>query len=123
MKRIFALCLLSVFLFVGCSTVKTEVELISGTYYMVGDFEFGSVPYISLSMENGDFSMGEGSVYSFAEVGTFTIEAGILTATTDSGTFAFRIMDGNILVLADDGGANFPGFSENAVFVYSESLQ
>lgn len=125
MKRIICclICLIVALSFVGCNSIKTEEDLISGTYYMVGDFEEGLRPYVWLSVENRDFSMGAGSVVSFAANGSFTIKEDVLVATTQIATFVFNITDSNALVLVDNGDNEFFQLAENSEFVYSDNLQ
>lgn len=125
MKRIICclICLIVALSFVGCNSIKNEEDLISGTYYMVGDFEEGLRPYVWLSVENRDFSMGAGSIISFAANGSFTIKEDTLVATTQIATFVFNITDSNTLVLVDNGDNEFFQLAENSTFVYSDNSQ
>ena len=125
MKRIIGclICIVVALSFVGCNSIKTEEDLISGTYYMDGDFEEGLTPYVYLSVENSDFSMGAGSVVSFAANGSFTIEGNTLIADTQIATFVFKIENSKTLVLIDNGDNEYFQLEENSQFVYSDKLQ
>ena len=125
MKRIFifALCLIHVLLFVGCNSVETEENLTSGTYYMVGDFEEGLTPYVSLSLEDGGFAMGAGSVVSFQAQGSFSVEGNSLVAKTQISTFVFEIKDSKTLILIDNGDNEFFQLKENTEFIYSDTMR
>ena len=71
MKRTLC-CLISLFMFfsfVGCNSDTPPV--LSGIYYVKGDFEEGLTPYVSLSLDDNTFSMGAGSLVSFAANGSF----------------------------------------------------
>ena len=123
MKRILCclICLLMLFSFVGCNSDTTPV--LSGNYYVKGDFEEGLTPYVSLSLDDNTFSMGAGSLVSFAANGSFTIEENTLVATTQIATFVFNIADSNTLVLVDNGGNDFFKIPINTQFIYSEDLK
>ncbi|MBQ6706092.1 MAG: hypothetical protein IJN07_01090 [Clostridia bacterium] len=123
MKRILCclICLVILFLFVGCNSNTTPV--LSGVYYAEGDYKEGLTPYVSLSLDDNTFSMGAGSLFSFAVNGSFVIEKDTLVATTQSATFVFDITDSNTLVLVDNGDNEFFQPAENSEFVYSENLK
>ena len=123
MKRILCclICLVMLFLFVGCNSNTTPV--LSGIYYVKGDFEEGLTPYVSLSLDDNTFSMGAGSLFSFAANGSFTIEEDTLVATTQIATFVFNITDSNTLVLVDNGDNEYFQLAENSKFVYSDDLK
>ncbi|MBQ2675978.1 MAG: hypothetical protein IJF54_01065 [Clostridia bacterium] len=123
MKRILCclICLVMLFLFVGCNSNTTPV--LSGIYYVKGDFEEGLTPYVSLSLDDNTFSMGAGSLVSFAANGSFTIEEDTLVATTQIATFVFNITDSNTLVLVDNGDNEYFQLAENSEFVYSNDLK
>ena len=125
MKRIVFcfLCLVVVLSIAGCNAVETKEKLTSGTYYMDGDFEEGLTPYVYLCVENGDFSMGAGSVVSFAANGSFTIEKNTLIADTQIAKFVFKITDSNTLVLVDNGDNEYFQLAENSQFIYSNKLK
>ena len=125
MRRIicYLICIVVALSFVGCNSIKTEEDLFSGTYYMDGDFEEGLRPYVYLSIKNGDFSMGTGSVVSFAANGSFTIEGNTLIADTQIATFIFKIANSKTLVLIDSGDNEYFQLEENSQFVYSDKLQ
>ena len=76
-----------------------------------------------LSIENGDFSMGAGSVVSFAANGSFTIKENTLIADTQIATFIFKIANSKTLVLIDNGDNEYFQLEENSQFVYSNELQ
>ena len=123
MKRILCclICLVMLFLFVGCNSNTTPV--LSGIYYVKGDFEEGLTPYVSLSLDDNTVSMGAGSLVSFAANGSFTIEEDTLVATTQIATFVFSITDTNTLVLVDNGDNQYFQLAENSEFVYSDDLK
>ena len=123
MKRILCclICLVFLFLFVGCNSNTTPV--LSGIYYVKGDFEEGLNPYVSLSLDDNTFSMGAGSLVSFSANGSFTIEEDTLVATTQIATFVFNITDSNTLVLVDNGDNEYFQLAENSEFVYSNNLK
>ena len=123
MKRILCclICLVFLFLFVGCNSNTTPV--LSGIYYVKGDFEEGLTPYVSLSLDDNTFSMGAGSLVSFSANGSFTIEEDTLVATTQIATFVFNITDSNTLVLVDNGDNEYFQLAENSEFVYSNNLK
>ena len=119
----YLICIVVALSFVGCNSIKTDEDLFSGTYYMDGDFEEGLRPYVYLSIENGDFSMGAGSVVSFAANGSFTIVEKTLIADTQIATFVFKIADPKTLILIDNGDNEYFQLAENSQFVYSNKLQ
>ena len=57
----------------GCSHNSDTVALSSGIYYAEGDYEEGLTPYVSLHLDDNTFSMGAGSLFSFAANGSFVI--------------------------------------------------
>ena len=123
MKRTLC-CLISLFMFfsfVGCNSDTPPV--LSGIYYVKGDFEEGLTPYVSLSLDDNTFSMGAGSLVSFAANGSFTIEEDTLVATTPIATFVFNIADSNTLVLVDNGDNEYFQLAEDSEFVYSDDLK
>ena len=73
-------CILVLLACVGCSSHSNTVSLTSGMYYAEGDYEAGLTPYVSLSFDDNTFSMGAGSLASFAAIGSFTIEEDTLVA-------------------------------------------
>lgn len=125
MKRFFILtfCLLFLLAFVGCNSSKSEEKLISGTYYMQGDFDEGLTPYVSLSLEDGGFAMGAGSTVSFQAQGSFSIEGNSLVATTQISTFVFEIKDSKTLILIDNGDNEFFQLKENTEFIHSDTMR
>ena len=125
MKRVAScfLCFIVVLSFAGCNASKTKEKLTSGTYYMDGDFTEGSTPYVYLSVENGGFSMGAGSVFSFVAIGSYTIKEDTLVATTQIATFVFKIEDSKTLLLIDNGDNEYFQLAENSYFIYSNNFQ
>ncbi len=125
MKRFFILtfCLLFLLAFVGCNSSKSEEKLISGTYYMSGDFDEGLTPYVSLSLEDCGFAMGAGSIVSFQARGSFRVEGSSLVATTPISTFAFEIKNSKTLILIDNGDNEFFQLKENTEFIHSDTMQ
>ena len=125
MKRFFILtfCLLFLLTFVGCNSSKSEEKLISGTYYMSGDFDEGLTPYVSLSLEDGGFAMGAGSIVSLQAQGSFSVEGNSLVATTQISTFVFEIKDLKTLILIDSGDNEFFQLKENTEFIYSDTMR
>ena len=109
------------FSFVGCNSDTPPVP--SGIYYVKGDFEEGLTPYVFLSLDDNTFSMGAGSLVSFAANGSFTIEEDTLVATTPIATFVFNIADSNTLVLVDNGDNEYFQLAEDSEFVYSDDLK
>ena len=125
MKRFFILtfCLLFLLTFVGCNSSKSEEKLISGTYYMSGDFDEGLTPYVSLSLEDGGFAMGAGSIVSLQAQGSFSVEGNSLVATTQISTFVFEIKDLKTLILIDSGDNEFFQLKENTEFINSDTMR
>ncbi len=117
------ICLIVALSFVGCNSIKTEEDLISGTYYMSGDFDEGLTPYVSLSLEDGGFAMGAGSIVSFQAQGSFSIEGNSLVATTQISTFVFEIKDSKTLILIDNGDNEFFQLKENTEFIHSDTMR
>ena len=124
MKRFFILTFFLLFLlaFVGCNSSKSEEKLISGTYYMSGDFDEGLTPYVSLSLEDGGFAMGAGSIVSLQAQGSFSVEGNSLVATTQISTFVFEIKDSKTLILIDSGDNEFFQLKENTEFINSDTM-
>ena len=122
MKRIavLGLCIAMLLAFVGCGSGKTEGNLKSGNYYMVGDYEEYLTPYIWLDTEENTFSLGEGHILSYAEIGTFEIEGNKLIATSQSTTYIFEIKNESTLVLIDNGADKGLVLPNNSEFLYSE---
>lgn len=125
MKRftIFAICVLILFAFSGCRTDHSNAFLNSGIYYMVGDFEKGLTPYVSLSFEDHGFRMGAGSLVSLQVHGSFEVNETTLVATSPIATFVFEIKDSDTLILIDNGDNEYFQPQENAEFVFSEDMK
>ena len=109
------------FSFVGCNYDTTPV--FSGNYYAVGDYEEMLTPYLWLDTNENEFSLGLGSVISYAENGSYKIADGKIIATSQSTTFEFEIKDKNTLVLIDNGDNEYFKIPINTSFVYSKDLK
>ena len=123
MKR-FILPLIILFLFfsfTGCQVNHNNVELNEGTYMMTGEYEDGLRPYVGLSMEDNTFGMGAGTLVSFQIQGSFEINESKLVATSQNGTFIFKIKDSNTLILIDTENNEYLPLPENSVFVLTEN--
>lgn len=116
MKRLFSLSMCFVFLlvFVGCNSI----DLKSGYYFKVGDYEEFITPYVNLNFEDNSFVFGEGTILSYAERGDFTVKGDSITATTQNTTFIFEIKDSSSVILIDCG--EYEAFAEyvGSEFVY-----
>ena len=123
MKRILCClrCLFMLFSFVGCNSDTTPV--LSGNYYAVGDYEEMLTPYLWLDTNENKFSLGPGSVVSYAENGSYIILDSKIIATSQSTTFEFEIKDKYTLVLVDNGENDFFKIPINTQFIYSEDLK
>lgn len=124
MKRIIslAICLALFLSFPGCGTDRSDIKLTSGNYYLVGDYEEHMTPCLWLDMDENTFALGAGVAVSYAEHGSFEINDGKLTATSQSTTFVFEIKDSQTLVLIDSGDKEFLQLPENAEFVFKEDI-
>lgn len=123
MKRIICclMCVLILPSFAGCNSDTTSV--LSGNYYAVGDYEEMLTPYLWLDTNENKFSLGPGSVVSYAENGTYEIVGGKIIATSQSATFEFEIKDVDTLVLIDNGDNEFFKIPINTQFVFSKDLK
>ena len=123
MKQILCclICLWMLFSFVGCNSDTTLV--LSGNYYAVGDYEDFLTPYLYLDPSENRFSLGPGSVISYAEYGTYEIIDSKLIATSQSTTFEFEIIDKNTFVLTDNGNNAYFKIPLNTEFVFSKDLK
>ena len=101
MKRffIFVLCFLFLSSLVGCSST----DLKSGYYFLVGDYEEHTTPYVIINFEDNSFSFGNALIQSYAERGSFTVKGEKITATTQNTTFVFEIIDPSSIILIDCG--------------------
>lgn len=116
MKRLSALVLCFLFLLalVGCSSV----DLKSGYYYLVCDYEEHVTPYVNLNFEDKSFTFGEGLILSYAERGSFTVKGERITATTQNTTFVFEIKDSSLIILTDCGRYESFADYEGSEFTY-----
>ena len=123
MKRIFCslVCFLILFSIAGCNSDTCPVR--SGNYYAVGDYEEMLTPYLRIDTDKNEFSLGAGSVISYAEHGTYEITDGKVIAASQSTTFKFEIKDKNTLVLIDNGDNDYFKIPVNTQFIYSEDLK
>lgn len=123
MKRIIRclICLLILFSLVGCNSDTNSVR--SGNYYAVGDYEEMLTPYLCFDTDKNQFSLGAGSIVSYAEYGTYEIADGKVVATSQSTTFEFEIKDKNTLVFIDNGDNDYFKIPINTQFVYSEDFR
>ena len=123
-KRIacFLTALLVLCVLAGCSTNQNDGKLYSGYYLAQGDYARGTTPYVTLDTEKREFSFCEGALVSYAESGTYSVQEGILVATTQSMTFRFDLKDSRTLVLIDEDAGAYFEIPVNAEFVYSEEI-
>ena len=123
MKRIIRclICLLILLSLVGCNSDTSLV--CSGNYYAVSDYEEMLTPYLWIDIDKNEFSLGAGSIVSYAEYGTYEIADGKVIATSQSTTFKFKIKDKNTLVLIDNGDNDYFKIPVNTQFIYSEDLK
>ena len=115
------MCLLILPSFAACNSDTTSV--LSGNYYAVGDYEEMLTPYLWLDTNENKFSLGAGSIVSYAENGFYEIVDGKIIATSQSTTFEFEIKDENTLVLIDNGDNEFIKIPINTQFVFSKELK
>ncbi|MBQ9805588.1 MAG: hypothetical protein IJW49_03670 [Clostridia bacterium] len=107
--------------FIACQYDELDpINLPSGTYYMVGDFEEYMTPYLSLNFEDHTFSMGASASISYAEHGSFVVEGTRITATSQSTVFVFEVTEKNTLILVDNGNNEYFKMSLNSEFVLQE---
>lgn len=101
MKKIISIIvLLSIVLsFSGCNSNASHSALTSGTYYIDGDYPEYMTPYLQLDMEENTFSLGMGTILSYAEHGSFMIVGEKLIGKSQNTVFIFEITDSNTLVL------------------------
>jgi hypothetical protein len=101
MKKIIAiLVFLSVVIsFSGCHFTSSGATLDSGTYYADGDYSEFMTPYLQLDMEENTFSLGMGTLLSYAERGSFMVIGKKLIGKSQNAVFIFEITDSNTLIL------------------------
>ena len=80
-------------------------------------------PYLWIDTDKNEFSLGAGSIISYAERGTYEIADGKVIATSQSTTFEFEMKDNTTLVLIDNGDNEYFKLPINTQFVYSEDLR
>ena len=120
MKKSLIMVLTLTFLFglVGCSSINLK----SGYYYMVGEYEEFSTPYVKLNFDDKSFAFGEGTLLSYAERGSFEIKGERITASTQNTTFVFEIKDSSSIILIDCGGYEPFTEYEGSDFTYRENI-
>ena len=75
-----------------------------GLYEQVSDeSDHELVPQIHLNMDTRVFVASASIAHSYAENGSYVLENGRLTVTTQSTTFVFAVLDSETLLLLDDG--------------------
>ncbi|MDO4816613.1 MAG: hypothetical protein Q4A83_08470 [Bacillota bacterium] len=127
MKRIIALCLLTicVFLFIGCNSNaghnSDTPDLLSGSYYAVGDYEKMLTPYFWINTETNEFRFGAGDIVSFTAYGTYEIENGIMIAASQIATFKLEIKNAKTLILIENGDNDYFKVPINTQFVFSDN--
>ena len=119
MKRIVCIITIMAFLllFTGCD--KTS-NLASGYYFAAGDYKS---PYVQLDAEEREFTLCEGLLVSYAEIGTYRIRDGKLIASTQNTTFQFEIKDANTLELVKIKDDGFSHFTIGTQFIFSEDMK
>ena len=124
MKRLLCcvVCIVLIFSFIG-SNSDSNNSVLSGNYYAVGDYEEMLTPYLWLDTNENKFSLGAGSVVSYAENGSYEIVDGKIIATSQSARFEFEIQDKSTLVLTDNADNDFFKIPTNTQFVYSIDLK
>lgn len=76
-----------------------------GTYFRAGENPDNEmVPMLHINTQTGVFVASGGIAMSYAESGQYGLENGRLTATTQSATLVFAVLDSETLLLLDDGG-------------------
>ena len=120
MKKLLIMVLTLTFLFglVGCSSINLK----SGYYYTVGEYEEFMTPYVKLNFDDNSFSFGEGTLLSYAERGSFEIKGERITASTQNTTFVFEIKDSSSIILIDCGGYKPFAKYEGSDFTYRENI-
>ena len=127
MKRIIALCLLTicVFLTIGCNSNvghnSDTPDLLSGNYNAVGDYEEMLTPYFWINTENNEFQFGPGAVISYVEHGTYEVKNGVIIAASQTTTFRFEIKDAKTLILIENGDNDYFKIPINTQFVFSDN--
>lgn len=124
MKRLLCcvVCIVLIFSFIGCNSDSNN-SVLSGNYYAVGDYEEMLTPYLWLDTNENKFSLGAGSVVSYAENGSYEIVDGKIIATSQSARFEFEIQDKSTLVLTDNADNDYFKIPTNTQFVYSIDLK
>ena len=118
MKNFIIILLASTLLFglVGCSSISLK----SGYYYVVGEYEEFTTPYVKLNVDDNSFAFGEGTLLSYAERGSFRIKGERITASTQNTTFVFKIKNSSSVTLIDCGGYEPFAEYEGSEFIYCQ---
>ena len=103
----------------GCGASEPAMEVKDGCYFLAGDYEEFTTPYLWLHTEDQTFYHGAGTIYSYAERGSYEIEGNRLIATSQRTTFVFEILDENTLIVVGNGDSGAFRPPENGEFVYS----
>ena len=121
MKRIavLALCIALLGVFAGCGSGNVEIELKDGTYFLDGDYQEFLTPYLWLHPEDQTFHHGAGTIFSYAERGSYVIEGNQLIATSQNTIIVFEIQDENTLVVVNNGDSEAFRPPMDGKFVYS----
>ena len=121
-KLVLSFCvLLCVACLFGCGSDDFDVPLSSGQYLAVGDYEEHAAPYLELNTNDKSFFMGEASIISNVEYGSFKVKDDRLIATSQNTTYVFKIKDSKMLVLIDNG--NNDSFSPETEFVFFRDIE
>ncbi len=113
------LCFLMLIFAVSCAN-NTAVE--DGYYFAEGDYELGFTPFISLDINKKGFSMSSGLLSSFAEIGTYEIENGVLIANSQTAVYKFEIKDQNTIILTYNNNPEFFKNLINKKFKFSKDI-
>ena len=125
MKRLLFLILCAAVLFscVGCGTGEPKLTVKGGGYYLVGDYEEFSTPYLWLNTENQTFHLCAGAVFSYAERGEYEIKGNQLIAVSQNTIYIFEIQDENTLIIRENGESWAFQPPVNGEFRYSEDVK
>ena len=120
MKRVsyILLCVIMIFLLVGCNQDKYASSLKSGHYYAQNLNTENRIPTLHLDTESNTFYLCSDIAISYADVGTFEVNGKKLTAKSQNGTYQFRIINDSTFKLIDNG--NNEDYPNGLLFVFSE---
>ena len=119
---IISICIILCISFVGCeSKGSNERGLLSGTYYIEGDYEKNLRPVLIIDNENSSFSFHPGSIICSGDNGSIEISGNELTVVSiTNSTMVFEIKDKKTLLLTDIEGDWLTKVPENSIFNYSK---